>query len=128
MLTNETLLLRQIHPNFLVGEEIKTPSFNPSTYGDKAISVYNGDIMTPSQAYENYTKLKLQSAGVFAVTVKECKSLGLIVEEDPTEENPAHVLIKFSPGHGDRDKEALRNELVRLANERGALFLPRKPG
>ena len=57
--------------------------------------MYDGDQMTPQQAYTHYTQLlMLNSVGVMAVTVAECEQQQLPVLPDPVL-FPEHVLVDF---------------------------------
>jgi len=92
---NETLLLRQIHPDFVQNDRVTSQAFRPTPKDEKKLSVYDGDMIEAPEAYEHYTQeLKLKSVGVMGVTVGECTALGLYCQPDP-EPFPEHAIIDF---------------------------------
>ncbi len=74
-MTPNTLLWRQVHPNFIQQEIPTSQAFRPSTKDKEKPSVDNGDIISAEQSYLNYTKKGYESGGVLAVTVGECKEI-----------------------------------------------------
>lgn len=141
-------LLRQVFPDFLIGRTVKSPVFNPHSI-DHAISVDNADLIAIEASYKNNfnTEIELtdfevmdvikakksyesyiantgkQSAGVFALTVEECKSAGLKIESDPIQSNPAHSIILFPNTLNKHEIRDIKSKLTFLANTRGPLFL-----
>jgi hypothetical protein len=94
-----TLLLRQIHPGFIQNGRPSSQAFRPTPKDEQKLSVFDGDMISPSDAWDYYNKnLCLVSIGVMAVSVPECSDLALSVIPDP-EPFPEHVLIDFS-AHG----------------------------
>lgn len=85
---NNTLLLRHVHPSWMIGNIISQQTFSsqvfkPTPKDGGLLSVYNGNIYQPCDSYEHYTKtLGLQSVGVVAVTHEECSQVSLPVIED----------------------------------------------
>ncbi|MGI6354263.1 MAG: hypothetical protein GX937_00835 [Lentisphaerae bacterium] len=95
-MNDQTLLLRQIHPGFVQDGRPSSQAFRPTPKDEQKLSVYDGDQITPANAFEHYTQaLKLESSGVMAVSVEECKKLELPVTPDP-KPFPEHALIDFS--------------------------------
>ncbi len=85
------------------------------------LSVYDGDQMTPEEAFEHFTSvLQQQSVGELAVTVSECESLDLKVESDPAP-FPEHAIIDFT-GLGRKDVESKGKKLKSIADARGWLL------
>ncbi|MBF0407244.1 MAG: hypothetical protein HQM10_07815 [Candidatus Riflebacteria bacterium] len=85
---NNTLLLRQVHPSWVVGDTISQQAFSSQTFkptpkDEGLLSVYNGNQFDANSAYDHYiNEQKLQSAGVVAVTHEECSSVPVPVLED----------------------------------------------
>lgn len=92
----DTLLYRQIHPNFIQNGRPTTQAFRPTPKDENQLSVYDGDKIQPQASWQHYTDvLKLSSAGVMAVTSAECsaQSLPVIADGKPF---PEHCSIDFS--------------------------------
>lgn len=116
-----TLLLRQIHPGFVQDGRPSSQAFRPTPKDEQKLSVYDGDQITPADAFEHYTKdLKLSSSGVMAVSMAECGTLELPVTPDPAP-FPEHVLIDFS-AHGKSATEKKAKLLKAKAEARGWLY------
>jgi len=95
-MTDQTLLLRQVHPKFLPEGELSSQAFMPFPKDDGKLSVDNGDLVTPQASYQHYTvKLGLESIGVWAVNGAEVESVGLLYRSDPVPTNQAHAVIDF---------------------------------
>ena len=115
-----TLLLRQIHPAFVEHGRPTSQAFRPTPKDNGELSVYDGDLISAEKSWMHYTeRLELQSAGVLAVTVAECRTLELNVRPDP-EPFREHAVIVFAES-GQRGKAKL---LKKKAIERGWLYKP----
>ena len=80
--------------------------------------MYDGDQMTPRQAYAHYTQqLALNSAGIMAVTVAECGKQELPVIPDPVP-FPEHVLVDFRD-YSNSDIRTKAKHLTQAARLRG---------
>lgn len=116
-----TKLLRQVHPNFFINGELSSQAFFPFPKDDGKLSVYDGDMITPQDAYNHYTKtLQNESIGVWGVTCLEVQQVGLCSTPDPLDNFPSHALIDF----GTTSKNAYRKLAKRLkeyAIKRGQL-------
>ena len=89
------LLLRQIHPHWIQSKKVTSQAFKPTSKDNKQLSFYDGDQITAEASWQHYTEtLECQSAGVMAVSVKECQSLTLPVKPDPSL-YPQHVIVEF---------------------------------
>jgi hypothetical protein len=120
-MNNATLLLRQIHPNFLQNDRVTSQAFRPTPKDEKKLSVYDGDLITPDKSYCHYTeKLRLASTGVMAVSVEECFASELEPFSDP-EPFPEHVVIDFS-GLSERSIKTKAKILKARAVARGWLY------
>lgn len=116
----ETLLHRQIHPNFATNGRVDAIAFRPSSSHKGFLSTDDGDRITAEAAYLRYTTVrKLLSAGTMAITPDECSAQALPVipdgDGDPQLDNE-HVSIDFN-GLSRRDAEnkskALRDAAVK---------------
>ena len=120
-MNSQTLLLRQIHPSFVQQGRVTSQAFRPTPKDEMKLSVYDGDQMTPEEAFEHFTSvLEQQSVGELAVTVSECESLDLKVEADP-EPFPEHAIIDFT-GLGRKVVESKGKKLKSIADARGWLL------
>lgn len=120
-MTNDTLLLRQVHPTFVQHGRVTSQAFRPTPKDENRLSTYDGDQIAPESAWQHYTTvMKFSSTGVLAVSVAECTSLELPVEPDP-EPFPEHVVIDFTAVE-KREIEKLAKKLRAKAEVRGWLY------
>ncbi|MDY0282164.1 hypothetical protein [Desulfomicrobium apsheronum] len=120
-MNNSTLLLRQIHPGFVQDGRPSSQAFRPTPKDEQRLSVYDGDQITPADAFYHYTKdLMLGSSGVLAVTLAECETLELPVTPDPAP-FPEHALIDFS-AYNKNATEKKAKLLKAQAEARGWLY------
>lgn len=128
-MTDETILLRQAHPEFVKDGATTSQAFFPFPKDKNKLSVDDGDLATAEAAFEHFTNvLKLESDGTWGVSCKEVTSTGLPYNSDPLIDdpdkgivaNPTHALINF----GDRDDKECRKlakKLKAFANARKRL-------
>ena len=120
-MNSDTLLLRQINPSFIQAGRVTSQAFRPTPKDQRKLSVYDGDMISPSDSWKHYTEnLGFGSVGVMAVSVLECTKLDLPVQPDP-KPFPEHVLINFS-NLSKNQVECKAKQLRKLADERGWLF------
>ncbi len=120
-MTGDTLLLRQIHPGFVQQGRVTSQVFRPTPKDENRLSVYDGDRIEPRRAWQHYTTvLRLESAGVMAVSCAECGDLDMPVIPDP-EPFPEHVVIDFSALGKSAVEKAAKKLRVR-AETRGWLY------
>jgi hypothetical protein len=123
-MNDETLLLRQVHPQFMKDDQLTSQAFFPFPKDNGRLSVYDGDQISAEASYRHYTEvLGLQSRGVWAVSGTESTTLGLAHVPDPLPESPAHAVIDF----GQRVEKECRKLAKRLrehAVQRGCLHAP----
>lgn len=94
-MNNETMLLRQVNPLFVVEGRLTSQIFRPTDKDDKRLSVYDGDLISPEDSWDHFTtSLGFRSKGVLGVTVDECESSNLTAEPD-NEPFPEHAIISF---------------------------------
>ena len=83
----DTLLFRQVHPSWVVGDTMSQQTFSSQTFkptpkDEGLLSVYNGEVSNAYAAYEHFTAQGLPSAGSVAVTPAECDTIPVPVIED----------------------------------------------
>lgn len=122
-MTPDTLLLRQIHPNFVQQGRVTSQAFRPTPKDENLLSVDDGDRISAASAFVRFTATPdCRSAGIMAVTQAECTAQQLPVLADG-QPYPEHCSIDFTAcTPGERDRKAKR--LARDAQERGWQFLP----
>lgn len=119
------LLLRQVHPSWIQGDSFSqqvftSQTFTPTSKDEGLLSVYNGDMFTPETAYNNHISQSLKSAGVVAVSKKECneEDVPVIEDNDPFEGHCSLDFTSKSKGQVNRTAAAFK----RYAQNRGWLF------
>lgn len=120
----DTLLLRQAHPHFMEGDQPTSQVFMPNSEDRGQMSAYDGDQISPADAYAHYTQvLKKQSHSVWALAKREADTNSVPVSPDPLPDFPSHSKIDFTalPENAWR-KTAKR--LKALAIARGCQFKP----
>lgn len=120
-MNEDTLLLRQIHPDFVQDDRVSSQAFRPTPKDEQCLSVYDGDRIDAPTAHEHYTSvLGLRSVGIMAVTLNECNTLDLPVRADPA---PflEHAVIDFS-GFGKNATEKKAKQLRAKAVARDWLY------
>ena len=110
-----TLLHRVINSNYVQRGKVSSQAFRPRPRDRRRLSVYDGDQITPEDAWRHYTSdLSNPPAGVLAVTVAQCCAELLAVQPDPVP-FPEHVLVDFTEygtNQIKRKSERLRNKAV----------------
>jgi hypothetical protein len=120
-MTEDTHLLRQINPSWIQQGRITSQVFKPTPKDQKKLSAYDGDIITPENAWKHYTEiLEFKSVGVMAVAVSDCIACHLSYFSDPVP-FPEHVIIDFS-GFSTTQIESKAKYLKRMAESRGWLY------
>jgi len=118
----DSLLLRQVHPNFLKDGQLSSQAFFPFPKDKGKLSVYDGKLISPAESFEHYTeKLSYQSVGVWGISDAEVIASGLTSEPDPLPESPAHALINFGKA-SDKECRKLAKKLKTFALARGILY------
>lgn len=123
---NTTLLLRQVHPSWVVGDIISqqvfsSQTFKPTPKDEGLLSVYNGCHFDANSAYDHYTnEQNLQSTGVVAVSCEECSSVPVPVIED-NEPFVGHCSIDYRNLSGSYVKKTA-TILKNFAQNRGWLY------
>ena len=125
-----TLLLRSVNELLVTGDGAIAPrEFRPHPERDNGkLSTQNGDDMEPHTMWQIRNAASrarnpdsVRPLGIAAVSVGECRQLGLTVIADGTTDDPYHVSIDFSPISPDQWR-TVAVELAHLASERGLLY------
>jgi hypothetical protein len=117
--TDESLLLRQVHPNFVQNDRVTSQAFRPTPKDEGNLSVYDGDMISAEDSWKHHTGIGLESAGVLAITVRECDAESLVVYPSP-QIFPEHAHIDFNaPGVTKSDIRGKAKRLLAAALERG---------
>lgn len=91
----ERLLLRQIHPVWVVEGRVTSQAYTPFPKDNGQLSVDDGDRIDAERSYVRYSG-RFSSIGIQAVSRSECDELQLPVLDDPLVDNPEHLLIDFT--------------------------------
>jgi hypothetical protein len=117
----ETVLLRQIHPNFYPDGKLSSQAFFPFPKDASRLSVYNGSLISAANSYDHYTKvLKLSSSCVYGASHAEVADIGLAAVPDPLPDFASHAIIDFT-GSSDKEARKLAKKLKMFAESRGCL-------
>lgn len=126
-MNSDTLLLRQVHPNFIQDGRVSSQAFRPTPKDQSLLSVYDGDQIDPTAAHDHYTgTLGLPSIGVMGVQVRECEALELPACPDPKPFRE-HAVIDFR-SHGRKATESKAKQLRARAEHRDWLYRERHAG
>ena len=118
---NETLLLRQINPGFIVDGRVTSQAFRPTPKDQAMLSVYDNDMIEPADAWIHFTvQFGCYSEGVLGISVTECNDLNLTARSDP-EPFPEHAVIDFT-GLSNNQCESKSKKLKIKALARGWLY------
>ncbi len=117
-----TLLLRQVHPNWVKDDgTVASIAFWPFPKDQGFLSVDDGDGVTAAASWHRYVSQPgCLSAGVWAFTVEEAAKLSLPANSESTAGNPQHVLVDFT-AFAEKQQKAKAKLLSISANERGCL-------
>ena len=118
-MNDDNLLYRQIHPSWITEGEVGSQAFRPSKKDEGKLSVHDGEQVEAIDSWSHYTRVEnFESVGVMAVTVGECKSLGLSVNPSPKLLTPFHCEIDFTEFSGNQRK-IKSQQLADFAKARG---------
>jgi len=117
-----TLLLRHAHPKFMTGSEITSQVFMPFPKDRNRLSVYNGDLISASDAFSHFTqKLGYASHSVWAVSKEEADQNDVPPLPDPLPDFQSHTVLKFDK-HSDTHLRKIAKKLKIHAQKRGVIF------
>ncbi len=116
-----TLLLRQVHPNFVKDGHILSVAFRPFPKDEGLLSVYHGDLIAANDAWAHFTgTLGRQSAGVWAVTKQETDYCCLPARPDTEGTFAEHAVIDFKAC--TKSEQGVKSKiLAQKAESRGCL-------
>ena len=120
-MNQDTQLYRQIHNQYVKPDgHVSSLAFRPMPKDDNMLSVYDGDKISPNDAFEHFVnELQCSSVGVLAVTQSECVTESLTVLADYGT-HPYHALIDFS-GKRNNCCRRIAEHLREMAIKRGWL-------
>lgn len=127
---DSTLLLRSVNELLVAGDGAIAPrEFRPHPERDNGkLSTQNGDDMEPyamwqirNAASRTRNPDSVRPLGIAAISVGECRRLGLAVIADGTIDDPHHVSIDFTPIPPDQWR-TVAVVLAQAATERGLLY------
>ena len=126
-MNSDTLLYRMVSPSWMRRGRPTSQTFNPTPKDNGRLSVYDGDQISPQDAYEHFTNpppgLGQKAVGVLAVAVAECESLNLTVSPDPLPDFLQHAVIDFTAISGNGIRRTAR-QLSKSADARGWQYRP----
>lgn len=121
-MNQDTLFYRQI-PEYYTKPDghVTSLAFLPMPKDQNMLSVYDGDLITPQDAFLHFTEeLKCSSVGILSVSGAECITESLLFQADYTT-HPFHALIDFS-GKSRNACRRISEHLRNIALNRGWLF------
>lgn len=121
---SDELLMRQVHPNFMLQEgRLWSGAFTPTKMDNGLLSADRESLISPKDAYERYLAAKAltQAGGSWGVSINEFKELDLACYSDPVAGNDAHVLVDFAAKGAEKEK-GLGKLAYAKANARGRLY------
>ena len=123
-MNDQTLLQRQVHPNFVPDGELSSQAFYPFPKDNGRLSVYDSDKISPEASFRHYSvDLGYSSAGVWGVDCGEVAGAGLTSQPDSIPNSPAHAYIDFGQ-RVDKECRKLAKKLKEFAAARGCLHKP----
>jgi hypothetical protein len=123
----DSILFRQVHPNFFPNGKLSSQAFVPFPKDEGKLSVYDGDLVSAAESFVHYTEqLQFESVGVWGVANAEVGVTGLTSTPDPLPDSPAHALVDFGNA-SDKECRKLAKKLKAFANSRGCLHSPNSP-
>ena len=127
---DNTLLLRSVNELLTAPDGAIAPrEFRPHPERDNGkLSTQNGDAMTPAAMWQIRNAASrarnpdsVRPLGIAAVSVAECRRLGLSVIADGTTDAPHHVSIDFSAIPAGQWR-TVAVALAQIATDRGLLY------
>jgi len=126
-MTDVTLLLRQIHPNFVQAGFASSVAFRPNESDHGLMSVYDGDLITAEASWTHYTTIsQKKSVGATALAFDECAAESLPARCDPVP-FPEHAVVDFT-GVDEKHWRTKSKKLQAKALARGWKYQPSDAG
>ena len=123
-LSTDTLLLRQVNPNWFVKGELSIAAFNPSKEQHYMAPVDNGHGTSALSAYLYHQSNGLTTIGVVAATAGEATRENLPVNAAPVAGWPHHMVLDFNALPDKAARRAAARALTFAARQRGWLHNP----
>lgn len=122
----ETLLYRQVNPNWVIEGRPTSQTFTPFPKDDGKLSVYNGEKWTAEDSFLHFTETQgFDATGNLAITPKECDDIDLPTVEDNISFD-GHAYVDFTACNSGQIRKKAK-QLKSLATSRGFTFLPNNP-
>ena len=123
-LSTDTLLLRQVNPNWFVKGELSIAAFKPSSQQNYEASVDNGNGTSAHSAYLYHQSKGLATIGVVAVTAGEATGESLPVRAAPVAGWPHHMVLDYNALPNKSTRRVAARSLTSSARQRGWLHHP----
>jgi hypothetical protein len=117
------LLHRNVHPLFVLDNRITSQAFLLKKEDLGQLSVQQNSKASAKVAYERYTALGYESAGIWSVTIAECDELNLKVYDDPLDNDDSHSIVDLT-AYSSKQARKLTDKLSRKAQDRGCQYKP----
>jgi hypothetical protein len=124
LITNPIELLhRNVHPLFVLDNRITSQAFllNKADLGE--LSVQQNSKASAMVAYERYTALGHESAGVWSIAIAECDELNLKAYDDPLDYDDSHSIVDLT-AYTSKQARKHTDKLSRKAQDRGCQYNP----
>jgi|ERR1043165_268038 hypothetical protein len=124
LITNpRELLHRNVHPLFVLDNRITSQAFLLKKEDLGQLSVQQNSKASAKVAYERYTALGYQSAGVWSVAIAECDELTLKAYDDPLDNDDSHSIVDLT-AYIPKQARKRTDKLSRKAQDRGCQYKP----
>ena len=90
---NEDGLLRRIHPNHIVPDDIGGYRVSSAAFGDSQLSIDIHSILLAAGLNENECVRAYEGYGLVSITAGLARQQQQLVYKDPIPENPAHGIV-----------------------------------
>jgi hypothetical protein len=91
---NEDRLLRRIHPNHIVPDDIGGYRVSRAAFGDSQLSIDIHSILLAAGLNENECVRAYDGYGLVSITAGLARQQQQLVYKDPTPQNPAHGIVE----------------------------------
>jgi hypothetical protein len=125
-MTDDTQLLRQVHPTWIKGDNLLSLAFRPFPKDEGLVSVYDGDQISPEASWRHFTR-QYSSVGAWAVTPRETLEIALPARLETEGYFSEHCVIDYT-AHDEKQQKAKSKILTDKAQKRGCLYKAVDPG
>lgn len=110
------LLMRLVNPDWDQNGVLSSQAFRPMNDRDLTVSFYNGDMISPEDAYNHFTgELGNKAIYVVGVPTKVILELGLKVDFNGVP-YPSHVNVDFSGIEGKKNRIRIAKQIKEHAH------------